>query len=124
LVEKSPFFLSKCYQEGDLIIGAGSGGSSCPPGDILAPLDDFCPPQTFILGHIWDKKRSGEDFTWLILGQKHFVSGEDLLFLENAEFWARNTPLKSDDDLFLFGEGWFFLGQKSNPVSAKNRISR
>jgi len=57
------------------------------------PLDDFCPPQTFILGHIWDKKRSGEDFIPLILSQKRSQSGEDLfLFLKNAEFWAKKTP--------------------------------
>jgi len=70
----------------------------------LAPLDDFCPPQTFILGHIWDKKRSGEDFIWLILGQKHSVSGEDLFFFffqRSLNFGPKTHP-KSGDDLFFF----------------------
>jgi len=52
-----------------------------PPLEIFwPPWTTFAPSQTFILGHIWDKKRSG-DFIWLILGQKHSVSREDLFFI-------------------------------------------
>jgi len=60
----------------DYDIGAGSGGR----GHFGPPWTTFAPPQTFILGHIWDKKRSGEDFILLILGQKHSKTGEDLFF--------------------------------------------
>jgi len=71
------------------IIGAGSGGAAAPPGDILAPLDDFFPPQTCILGHFWDKNASNPVKMFflfclirerLILGQKHSEPGEDLIF--------------------------------------------
>jgi len=63
-----------------MIIGAGSEGATAPWRYFGPPWTTFAPLQTFILGHIWDKKRSGEDSIWLILGQKHSVSGEDLFF--------------------------------------------
>jgi len=40
------------WREHDKTIGAESGGQGgqLPPGDILAPLDDFCPPSDFYPG--------------------------------------------------------------------------
>jgi len=97
-----------------------------PPGRLLPPLR-LLSWAIFgtILGHIWDKKRSGEDFIWLILGQgsktlilgqKHSVSGEDLFFLEIAEFWAKNTPqIRWWPFFFFFFRDRWILGQKHTP---------
>jgi len=35
----------------EVYIGAGSGGQLPPLEIFWPPLDDFCPPHTFILGH-------------------------------------------------------------------------
>jgi len=72
----------------------GGQGGSFPPGDILGPLDDFCPPQTFILGH--NSQRT------LVSGSKRrSKSGEDLFFRRTLDFrdkWTSN----SGKDLFFF----------------------
>jgi len=50
-------------------IGARSRGAAAPLEIFWPPWATFAPPETFILGHFWDKKRflSGEDLFCFIL---------------------------------------------------------
>jgi len=84
------------------------------PGDILAPLGDFCPPQTCILGHVWDKKTllyRRRPFLFffrerLFLGQKDTSNPAKTFFLfiyfflENACFWDKNQSKFCEEPYF------------------------
>jgi len=73
-------------------IGAGSGRAAAPTGDILTPPGRLLPPQTFILGH--------NSQGMLVSGSKRrSKSGEDLFFLENADFWDRKQSLCHEEPI-------------------------
>jgi len=95
-----------------LSIGAGSRGQGgqLPPGDILAPLGDFCLPETRFLGPFLGQKtlliRSRPLFIErLFLARRRSKSGGEFyfLFLENACFWDKKTlQIRRRPFYFLF----------------------
>jgi len=63
-------------------IGAGSRGAAAPLEIFWPPLGDFCPPETCILSHFWDKN------------QKNAPNPAKTFFLENASFRdKKNAPV-------------------------------
>jgi len=94
----------------------GKWGAAAPPGDILAPLDDFCPSSDFYSGPLISENAG----FWI---EKTFQFQWRPFFLENASFWVIKT-LQFRWRPFFFVLRTLVFGTKSNPISAKNRISR